>query len=190
MIKYASHNSLLTIHFCFRVFRYFPPGWLFPCCSGPCPAKMWHSSYWHSKKIWLWIPPPKGHQREWCQERGPLDNDQTVAQWLRLWKHKKGLLGVMWKTWCWISWYESLHTAHLLCFYGSTRKKNVVQMGHRNKILPLFTDLQVCCSVCSLGSSHAYSWEYRVLSCCKCFVKVVFIVELFEEQLHQFSIFS
>lgn len=28
---------------------------------------------------------------------------------------KKSPLRIMWKTWCWISWYESLHIAHLLC---------------------------------------------------------------------------
>lgn len=114
MIKYAPHNSLLTVHFCFCVFRYFPPGWLLPWRGGPCPAGVWHSSHWHSKEVWLWAPPAKGHQGEWCEERGPLDNYQAVAQWLWLWQHKKGLLGVVWKTWCWISRYESLHIAHFL----------------------------------------------------------------------------
>lgn len=116
MIRSAPHNSLLTVHFCFRVCRYFPPGWLFPWRRAPCPAEMWHSSYRHGKEIRLWVPPAKGHQRQRCETRAPLDNHQTLAHWLWLWKHKKGLLGVVWKTWCWISWYESLHVAHLLCF--------------------------------------------------------------------------
>lgn len=108
-----SHNPLLTIHFWFCLFRYFPSRWLFPWCCGSCITEVWHSSYWHSKKIRLRISPSESHQGEWREARGPLDNYQTVAWWLWLWKHKKSLPGVMRKAWCWISWYESLHMAHL-----------------------------------------------------------------------------
>lgn len=88
---------------------------------------------------------------------------------------KKSPHRIMWKSWCWKSWYESLHIAHLLCLLCICKgewipeKNYVVQIDHRHQILPLFIHLQISCSVSSLGSSHAYNWEHRIFPCCKCF---------------------
>lgn len=160
-MKYAPHNSLLTIDFCFR------------CLGTSHQGGYSHAAVVHAlQKCGIrHIDTAKRYGCESLLQRAIRESGvKREDLWItaKLWHSdcgyentKKGLLGVVWKTWCWISWYESFHIAHLLCLpweylqrWMSSENSYVVQMGHRNQILPLFTHLQVSCSLSSLGSSR------------------------------------